>query len=328
MVSQWITLVVHPGPPGDAGPSSLDWALLGDDGSDHDSDATLTRLLGQSMDDWPIKQRSHWGTIVFQANEQLDGGSVWAWEQYELPEIGTTTKAQLYQNQHSTAAIVALITAMIRVYITASPLGPTAWLELQPKEAWATLSVTLGARFLGGPTHERPLLQSKQRKPDFRIHHALDILRIVNAGDSQPGAQLGSLTEESKTSLFMYGAHIHRERDGVPPHLYEALGYDCYEDIPNGEIIATRLGSVFFKTKLSPHAGAGVWITHGRVPKKVGSPLQPKVPIVEAIQDSGHGSALIRVLEWSQETFEETPGEWQQVYVRGVDDAQLVYWDF
>ncbi|KAG8427580.1 RNA polymerase II C-terminal domain kinase beta subunit [Metarhizium acridum] len=37
----YLTLIVHPGPPGDAGPSALDWMLMGDDGTVADSQQLL-----------------------------------------------------------------------------------------------------------------------------------------------------------------------------------------------------------------------------------------------------------------------------------------------
>ena len=50
--SQHRCLVVHPGPPGDRGPSALDWAIeLGAD---------------------------EWGVTVLEANAEADGGAVWA----------------------------------------------------------------------------------------------------------------------------------------------------------------------------------------------------------------------------------------------------------
>ena len=52
--SQHCCLVVHPGPLGDRGPSSLDWAVELD--------------------------QPTWGVTVLQANDDVDGGDVWATE--------------------------------------------------------------------------------------------------------------------------------------------------------------------------------------------------------------------------------------------------------
>jgi hypothetical protein len=291
-------------------------------------------VLVQSLISTPAahtaQQKSHWGTIVFQANEHLDGGAIWAWEQYELPKLGSITKAGLYQGQHSSAAMLAVITALLRVYGThLATKSPRVFVGMMPKVEWSTKSVTLGCGFLGGPTCDRPLLQSKQRKPDWTIHTAEDILRIINAGDSQPGAQISALTPNSKTSLFIYGGHLHHDPSKITTHLYEGR----WEDIQDGAPIATRDGAVLFKTKLGPGA-CGIWITHGRVPKKAGLPLEPKIPLAQAIVASGHGSILHGVQEWGMgDEFEEEDGVWKEVYVKSVDSgeggiAQLVYLDF
>ena len=329
--------MVHPGPPGDAGPSSLDWALLGDTGLEPDPAVALHTLLStphSSEPDLAKRQRSHWGCIVFQANEHLDGGSIWAWDQYPLPPLGTITKAQLYQNQHSNAALHSLITAMVRVYSKIAHAAAEDRMSVKPEVQWEKYSLTGNSVFLGGPTHERPLIPAKARRPVWEVHTAADVLRIVNASDSQPGAQLAPLTADSKTCLFAYGAHVHRLVRDVPRTLYTSLGYARWDDIPDGRVIGTRYGATFIKThQYSPHDDAGVWITHGRIPKKAGSPLEAKVPMEKAIRDGGHGTATKGVQTWKQASFEEPQeGVWQEERVKtevvegGL--AQCVYWDF
>ncbi|KAK3175516.1 hypothetical protein K4F52_010207 [Lecanicillium sp. MT-2017a] len=66
--SKFLTLIVHPGPPGDAGPSSIDWLLMGDDGSEPDSDMLLQKEV------FSKSGRSHWGVTVLQATAELDRG--------------------------------------------------------------------------------------------------------------------------------------------------------------------------------------------------------------------------------------------------------------
>lgn len=306
---------------------------MGDTGRHADGAAALEAVTTQPV----TSQRSHWGTICFQANEEMDGGAVWAWEQYNLPRLGSITKAQLYQGLHSSGAMLALVTALLRIREQVSvhpdvhPRDSSTWMRVSPKSEWSRLSISSGKPFLGGAVHERPLLQSKSRRPDFAIHSARDVQRIISAGDSQPGGQLPPLSSASKSALFAYGAHVHEDPSTVPDHLYARYGE--LDSVPNGTILAQRDGAVFIKTKLQFGAGAGVWITHGRLPKKsVKDPLDPKVPMVDAIAKSTHASILDGLPVWEQDTYERQDGTWQEVCVRSevVDGelAQLVYWNF
>jgi hypothetical protein len=305
---------------------------MGDTGLSPSSADTLTHLSSPAYSLNPT-QRSHWGTICFQANEELDGGAVWAWEQYALPPIGTVTKAQLYQGLHTQAAMLALITALFRVCETSSSTIAAGQpiVSARPKAEWGARSITADKPFLGGPVHDRHLLQSKSRRPDWATHTARDVLRIIAAGDSQPGGQIPPFKTDSKTALFAYGACVHDDPSTIPAHLYERYG--SLDAVPNGTVLATRDGAVFVKTEQRFGGGAGVWITHGRPPKKsLKDPLDPKVPMVDAIKKAGHGAALEGVQEWTQDGFEYRAGEWQAVYVKSVEVdggiGQMVYWNF
>ncbi|MEU9777698.1 enoyl-CoA hydratase-related protein [Streptomyces sp. NPDC047968] len=78
-------LVVHPGPPGDRGPSSLDWAV-------HDRART-------------------WGATVLEAAEEMDAGTVWAWAPCPLPPLA---KSDLYRGEVADAAVGAVLAAVER----------------------------------------------------------------------------------------------------------------------------------------------------------------------------------------------------------------------
>ncbi|MFD4858035.1 hydrogenase maturation protein [Streptomyces atratus] len=78
-------LVVHPGPPGDRGPSSLDWAI-------HEGADT-------------------WGVTVVQADEEMDAGDIWASATFPVPPVG---KSDLYRNEVSDAALQAVHLAVER----------------------------------------------------------------------------------------------------------------------------------------------------------------------------------------------------------------------
>jgi putative two-component system protein, hydrogenase maturation factor HypX/HoxX len=76
-------LIVHPGPVGDRGPSSLDWAIE----------------LGMG----------EWGVTVLQATGDVDGGDVWGTRTFRTRETG---KSSLYRHEVRRGAIGALLDAM------------------------------------------------------------------------------------------------------------------------------------------------------------------------------------------------------------------------
>ncbi|WP_372656647.1 enoyl-CoA hydratase-related protein [Hydrogenophaga sp.] len=78
--------IVHPGPPGDQGPSALDWAVL--DG------------------------QARWGVTVLQATDELDAGPVWASAGFDLRD---TSKGELYRHEVAQAAQTAVAEALQRL---------------------------------------------------------------------------------------------------------------------------------------------------------------------------------------------------------------------
>ncbi|MFJ1703526.1 hydrogenase maturation protein [Kitasatospora sp. NPDC088346] len=78
-------LIVHPGPPGDRGPSSLDWAVA--DGV------------------------AEWGVTVLQAVAEMDAGPVWASASFPVPPCG---KSELYRTEVADAAVGAVALAVER----------------------------------------------------------------------------------------------------------------------------------------------------------------------------------------------------------------------
>jgi putative two-component system hydrogenase maturation factor HypX/HoxX len=90
--SQYRCLVVHPGPRGDRGPSSLDWAIE----------------LG--MDEW--------GVTVLEANGEADAGDIWAGRTFATRQVG---KSSLYRHEVRRAAVEALVEAMGKVASGGAP---------------------------------------------------------------------------------------------------------------------------------------------------------------------------------------------------------------
>jgi putative two-component system protein, hydrogenase maturation factor HypX/HoxX len=93
--SIWSThrcLIVHPGPMGDRGPSSLDWAIE----------------LGVP----------EWGVTVLEANGDFDAGDVWATRTFPMRETG---KGSIYRHEVRRAAIDALLDAVPKAFAGEAP---------------------------------------------------------------------------------------------------------------------------------------------------------------------------------------------------------------
>ncbi|MFF2143073.1 hydrogenase maturation protein [Kitasatospora sp. NPDC058190] len=78
-------LIVHPGPKGDRGPSSLDWAIT--------------------------EGVPRWGVTVLQAVEEMDAGDIWASVDFPVPDCG---KSELYRGEVADAAVEAVLLAVQR----------------------------------------------------------------------------------------------------------------------------------------------------------------------------------------------------------------------
>jgi putative two-component system hydrogenase maturation factor HypX/HoxX len=86
-------LIVHPGPPGDRGPSALDWAIL------------------RGVD--------HWGVTVLEAQDELDAGPVWASAAFRMRAV---RKSSLYRQEVTEGAVIAVRAALARVHAGQGPL--------------------------------------------------------------------------------------------------------------------------------------------------------------------------------------------------------------
>jgi putative two-component system hydrogenase maturation factor HypX/HoxX len=102
-----LCLIVHPGPPGDRGPSALDWAIL--------------RGVG------------HWGVTVLQAQGELDAGPVWASASFP---VRLARKSSLYRHEVTEGAVVAVRAALERI---TARLGPLSAGNREPKYGWQPL---------------------------------------------------------------------------------------------------------------------------------------------------------------------------------------------
>jgi len=90
------TLIIHPGIPGDKGPSSLDWAIM--------------------------REEKTWGVTILQANEEFDGGDVWDFKTFDLPP--NIRKSSLYRKQITRSAIRCLKETLEGIKKGEKPISP------------------------------------------------------------------------------------------------------------------------------------------------------------------------------------------------------------
>lgn len=277
---KYLTLIVHPGPPDDAGPSAIDWLLMGDDGSEPDSEKLLRHEAFNPLG------RTHWGVSVLQAVQELDAGPIWAFEQFEvnINDPGLT-KSSLYRGPITRAAVVATTTAILRIEAAATTdsaqhlprhekvsqrSDATLYRSLVASQSFGQLSVSSAQPFQGGPTQWRPLLLASQREFDPTRHDAAEISRRIRSSDSQPGC----LSAVFGPKLYLYGGVV----EDAPTLTLDADGGSP------GTIIDTRNETVCIATC----DGKGVWITHVRqVKTKAHAFLWPKVPAVPGLAGLG-----------------------------------------
>ncbi len=98
-----LCLVVHPGPPGDRGPSALDWALL--------------------------EGRSEWGVTLIEATAELDAGPVWAAKKFPLR---AASKSSHYRHEVTRGAVGCVTEALDLLRENKRPVAPEKIEPMRP----------------------------------------------------------------------------------------------------------------------------------------------------------------------------------------------------
>ncbi len=149
-----LVLIVHPGIVGDRGPSALDWAIL--------------------------EGEREWGVTVLQAEAEMDAGPVWATSTFPMR---AATKASLYRNEVTTAALAAVREALSRI----PDFRAGRW-------APRPLAAIAGAR-----GRLRPLMGRADRAIDWQRDDTATVLAKIRAADGFPGVA---------DSLFGHACHL------------------------------------------------------------------------------------------------------------------------
>lgn len=325
---KYMTLIVHPGPPGDAGPSAIDWVLMGDDGSIDDPEQLRQYLdTGCNPD-----SRCSWGVSIIQATEEFDAGPIWAFDQFPINiNLGAVNKSDLYRGSITRAAIRAITVAVDRIIDAAGQVsaiqiasqGQTlhpqtnlavingqilednriesdAWSvhvspALSPKSTYGTFDIRAHKPFLGGKTHHRPLLKPGQRTFDVSRHSANEISRRLRSADSQPGV----LSNLFGPGLYLYGGIVEdlpNQKDETYPEFSNSLPRPTPLTLKFGDVFGIRHGAIC----IAAADGNGIWITHLRRPKrKTDSALWPKLPAIKVLVQLGLiQPSIVSQLDW------------------------------
>ncbi len=174
--SKYLCLIVHPGIKGDRGPSALDWAILNGE--------------------------TEWGVTVLQAIEEMDAGDIWASVNFPMRE---TTKASLYRNEVTEAALKAVLLAVERMQ--EKSFKPEA-LDYDREDVRGQL---------------QPLMRQTDRRIDWLQDNTETVLRKIRSADGFPGVLDLLLGKE----LSLFDAY---KAEGVSGEPGAILGY-CGEAI-------------------------------------------------------------------------------------------------
>ena len=296
-----VCLVVHPGIPGDRGPSALDWAI-------HRGDA-------------------QWGVTVLQAVETMDAGEVWAWEPFAMRP--GATKSSLYRREVTQAAVAAVLRALQR-------FAPG---HLQPTAAGLLGSDSnIHAQHPPGTHEVRWILDSDPNRPgstttpgtwnpsmrqtDRSIHWPTDptqtILQKIAAADGSPGVL---------DTLFNHPCRLF---DAHPASTQVAAMFSGHTP---GTVLARRGPALLRRT-----ADGAIWIGHVRqeddvTPTQAATPQPPGTNVLKL--------AATRVFATPSAALPELPvplmrdecegeSEWDELRYRefGPEGARVGWLDF
>ena len=163
-----ICLIVHPGIRGDRGPSSLDWAILNGE--------------------------TRWGVTVLQATGEMDAGDIWAFGEFDMRPA---TKASLYRNEVTTAAVEAILLAVERLQsdrYTPMPLDYSG---------------------CGVRGKRRPLMRQGDRTIDWQQDDTATVLRKIRSADGYPGVRDTLAGRE----VYLFDAREENVLQGTPGRL-------------------------------------------------------------------------------------------------------------
>ncbi len=156
---QHTCIIIHPGIKGDRGASSIDWAIL--------------------------SEQTRWGVTALQADSEMDAGDIWASFEFSMPAVTQTTKASLYRNQVTQAALKCVDAVLAQF---ADPAYVPRPLNYQDEDVEGQL---------------QPNMAQHIRQIDWQCDSSETILKKINCADSFPGVKETICGQE----VYLFNAH-------------------------------------------------------------------------------------------------------------------------
>ncbi|WP_310567175.1 enoyl-CoA hydratase-related protein [Hydrogenophaga sp.] len=232
--------VVHPGPPGDQGPSALDWAVR--------------------------NREAQWGVTVLQADGAFDAGPVWAHARFPMR---AANKGSLYRREVTRAALQATLEAVERFasgervapaerFAAGPPQGESAPEGLGaaapdvPAHVWTAPSgVDSGNALLSDPRSGgvwgrgwKAVMKQADRAIDWSRDDTATVMARLRCADGQPGVR------DALWGQACYLGDAHQASDATLAEFAER---------EPGELLAVRDGALLRRT-----VDGGVWIGQAR----------------------------------------------------------------
>jgi putative two-component system hydrogenase maturation factor HypX/HoxX len=162
--ANWRTIIIHPGPVGDRGPSSLDWAIT--------------------------EAEPYWGVTALQAVEEMDAGPIWATRIFRLSSTAPR-KSALYNGPVADAAIACVREVLAKAADPSFAPVPAARMPHEVPNARLRPPMRQTDRAFGWEEHSERIIR-RIRAADGAPGVRTEVLGMpVFAYDAHPGAAYG-----------------------------------------------------------------------------------------------------------------------------------------
>lgn len=245
---------------------------------------------GMSSIDWALlENRKEWGVTILQAEEEMDAGDIWSTNNFPIRRRygAAPTKSSLYRFECIQAAVKGIREALEN-YTKQIPPRPLNYSNVNVR---GTLL---------------PRMTNDDRQVNW-LKSAAEIVKIISASDSQPGA-LDSFFNEK---YFLFGAH---EEKLIDLQLYSSEVH---------AILAQRNGAILIRCGQQ----SAVWITHlkklnTKSEKFYKLPATAVLPveIVQSLPVAPEPKLLVK--------FGSMPSTFQEIFVWQDDTIAYIWFDF